>query len=187
MKKKDVIVYKEDTIGAKVLMNWFFTGQQELFKEIYFENVSKSENDYFDLMYDVYENIHKKYKQFSLYERKDHESRSGFSYQEVVLHMKVAFDIQTKIFINLLKDNDVDIGKISMLKILPFSIHMSTNSSNLYYNAMKHKYLDFIHKNNIKIDFEDFNSLEDIHKKSSDFLEDDSYFYNCEKVNLFIV
>lgn len=168
-------------------MNWFFTGQQELFKEIYFENVSESEMDYCNIMNDIYKNIHKKYKKFSLYERKDHESRSGFSYQEVVLHMKGAFDIQTKIFIDVLKDNDVDMDKISMLKILSFSIHMSTNSSNLYYKSMKDKYLDFIHKNNIKIDFVDFNSLEDIYKKSIDFLEDDLYFYNCEKANLFIV
>ena len=181
----DTITYNPK-FGAKVLMNWFFAGQQQLFKEIYLDKISKKENEVNEIIKKVYIEIRKEFPDFNSYELKEHQGAySDLSYQDVVLNMKKAFKIQTNIFIDILLNNKVDEKFIALLKSLHFCTHMSTKSSSIYYAAMKEKYLKFIQYNNINIDFIEFNNLKDIYFENAKFLMNDGYYYACEEEQLF--
>lgn len=188
----DVIVYSEQ-FGPKVLMNWFFKGQQVLFKKICFEYIKGISDEKCNNVISIaYDKINKKHTTFELYERKRHESNSGFSYQEVVLNMKDSFDIQSKIFIDFLLKSNVDEKFIMMLKNLHLCVHMSSGSGLLYYDSMKEYYLNFIEQNNIDISYKEFNILEGVYSKCVDYfmkkdIYDDAYYLECKEKKLFMV
>ena len=73
-----------------------------------------------------------------------------------------------------------------MLKCLFLLIKMSTGGGKDYY-TMKYRYLEFISENEIKIDFNNFNELEIIYKKSTDFFKDDNYYSFCERLKIFLI